>query len=155
MIAGTETTATALSGTTYHLLKNPSTLAKLVAEIREAFADFEDITLEALARLPYLHAVLQEGLRMYPPVPAELPRRTPKQGAVICDEWVPGDTVIGVNHLATYRMPTLWRDAYEFHPERWLGDERYKDDCLDALEPFSVGPRNCLGKVSFRLQFSN
>jgi cytochrome P450 len=146
MIAGTETTATALSGTTYHLLQNPKVLKNLVAEIREAFSDFDDITLEDLARLKYLQAVLQEGLRMYPPVPIALPRRTPKEGSIVCDEWVPGDVAIGVNHFATYRMPEHFKNAYEFHPERWLGDPEYKDDHLDALEPFSVGPRNCLGK---------
>ncbi|KAK3056238.1 hypothetical protein LTR09_002745 [Extremus antarcticus] len=43
-------------------------------------------------------------------------------------------------------MPEHFKNAYEFHPERWLGDPEYKDDNLDALEPFSVGPRNCLGK---------
>ena len=45
-------------------------------------------------------------------------------------------------------MSEHWKNPYEFHPERWLGDPEYKDDHLDALEPFSVGPRNCLGKVS-------
>ena len=146
MIAGTETTATALSGTTYHLLRNPAVLQTLVTEIREAFADFDDITLEDLARLKYLQAVLQEGLRMYPPVPIALPRRIPKEGSIVCDEWVPGDVAIGVNHFATYRMPEHFKNAYEFHPERWLEDPAYKDDHLDAFEPFSVGPRNCLGK---------
>ena len=165
MIAGTETTATALSGTTYRLLKNPEVLKTLVEEVRSAFSDFDDISLEELARQKYLHAVLQEGLRMYPPVPIALPRRTPKDGSVVNGQWVPGDVTIGVNHFATYRMPEHFKDADEFHPERWLGDPAYKDDHLDALEvsrsfatdltptdrflsqPFSIGPRNCLGKV--------
>lgn len=106
MIAGTETvrtqygpqtksiliyydqTATALSGTTYHLLRNPAYLKKLTMEIREAHASSEDITLDSIQRLKYLHAVLQEGLRMYPPVPSTLPRRTPTGGAMIDGEWV-------------------------------------------------------------------
>ena len=146
MIAGTETTATALSGVTYHLLRNSEYLQKLTGEIRGAFDDFDDITLEALARLRYLQAVLQEGLRMYPPVPIALPRTTPDEGSAICGEWVPGGTSVGVHHLATYRMTEHFKTPYEFHPERWLGDPQYKDDHLDAVEPFSVGPRNCLGK---------
>lgn len=148
MIAGTETTATALSGTTYHLLKNPEVLKELIKEVRETFTEFDDITLEGLARMKYLQAVLQEGLRMYPPVPIALPRRIPKEGSVILDEFVPGDTTVGVNHFATYRSPEHFKNADEFHPERWLGDAAYKDDHLDAFEPFQVGPRNCLGKVS-------
>ena len=134
MIAGTETTATALSGTTYYLLKNPEKLEKLTKEAREAFGNFDDITLEGLARLPYLQAVLQEGLRMYPPVPIALPRRTPKEGTIIEGEWIPGDVAIGANHFSTYRIPDLFKDPYGFHPERWLGDPEYKDDHLDALE---------------------
>ena len=148
MIAGTETTATALSGTTYNLLKNPEHLKKLTEEIRTAFEDFDDVTLEDLARLKYLQACLQEGLRMYPPVPISLPRRTPIEGAEICGKSIPGDVSIGINQFATYRMSEHFKNPWEFHPERWLGDPEYKDDHLDAMEPFSVGPRNCLGRVS-------
>ena len=128
MIAGTETTATALSGTTYHLLQNPTCMQKLVSEVRTAFSSFEDITLEGIARLKYLQAVLQEGLRMYPPVPSALFRRTPEGGAMICDRYVPGDVSVGVHQYANNRSPDLFRDAAEFHPERWLGDEKYKED---------------------------
>ncbi|TKA22228.1 hypothetical protein B0A50_08097 [Salinomyces thailandicus] len=147
MIAGTETTATALSGTTFHLLRNPASLAKLVKELREAFpAGFEDLDLDALARQKYLMAVLQEGLRMYPPVPSSLPRTVPEGGMVIEGKFVPGGTAIGVHQLATYRMEEHFRFAHEWHPERWLGEAEFRDDHLDALEPFSTGPRNCLGK---------
>jgi cytochrome P450 len=146
MLAGTETTATALSGTTYHLLMNPDKINLLQKEIRSAFTSLDDMTLESLARQKYLMAVLQEGLRMYPPVPAELPRKVPVGGATICGEWLPEGTTLGVHHLATYRNEKFFRKAGEFHPERWLGDAEFKDDRLDALEPFSVGPRNCLGK---------
>ncbi|KAM0722993.1 hypothetical protein Q7P37_001191 [Cladosporium fusiforme] len=146
MVAGTETTATALSGTTYQLLMNPDKLALLAAEIRSAFTSFDDFSLESLARQKYLMAVLQEGLRMYPPVPIDLPRVVPAGGATVCGEWVPEGTTVGVHHLATFRNEALFRKPYEFHPERWMGDPEFKDDHLDALEPFSVGPRNCLGK---------
>lgn len=149
MVAGTETTATALSGTTYHLLMNPNKLDRLKREIRTAFTSLEDMTLQSLARQKYLTAVLQEGLRMYPSVPTELPRKVPVGGATICGEWVPEGTTVGMHHLATYRNEDLFRKPYEFHPERWLGeDPEFKDDKLEAMEPFSVGPRNCLGKVS-------
>lgn len=62
MIAGTETTATALSGVTYYLLKNPDYLKKVTHEIRENHSSFDDITMESVARLKYLHAVLQGKL---------------------------------------------------------------------------------------------
>ncbi|KAI7091342.1 cytochrome P450 [Hortaea werneckii] len=146
MVAGTETTATALSGTTFYLLRNPDSLATLSKEIRSAFHSFDDLDLDVLARQKYLMAVLQEGLRMYPPVPTTLPRVVPEGGMIIDGKFVPEGTIIGVHHLSTYRMESHFKNASEWHPERWLGDPEYKDDHLDALEPFSVGPRNCLGK---------
>ncbi|WPH03317.1 cytochrome P450 [Acrodontium crateriforme] len=146
MIAGTETTATALSGTTYWLLRSPDKMQKLCDEVRGALKDFDDITLESLAKIKYLQACLQEGLRMYPPVPSALVRVTPKGGCIICGEYVPENVFVGVHHMSTYRSPDHFKNPKEFHPERWLGDPEYKDDHLDAVEIFSVGPRNCLGR---------
>ncbi|KAI4267284.1 MAG: hypothetical protein L6R38_008321, partial [Xanthoria sp. 2 TBL-2021] len=94
LIGGSETTATLLSGATYHLLTNPDILAKLQAEVRGAFQDESDMTLNSLAKhdlLPYLEAVLTESLRMYPPVPANLPRMTGPEGDVIDGYFVPAN----------------------------------------------------------------
>lgn len=90
MLAGTETTATLLSGLTYHLLRNPDKLRTLVDEIRSSFESEEDMNLVNLQRLTYLEACLHEGFRMYPPVPLGLPRQVPEGGAAICGKWVPG-----------------------------------------------------------------
>jgi cytochrome P450 len=148
MLAGTETTASALSGTTFLLLTNPDKLRTLTRELRAAFpGGRNDMILENLAREKYLTAVLQEGMRMYPPVPSELPRVVPAGGTTLFGEHIPGGTTIGVHHMTTYRREEFFRKPDEFHPERWLGDPEFKDDKLDAVENFSVGPRNCIGKV--------
>jgi cytochrome P450 len=77
IIAGSETTATLLSGGTYWLLQTPSALRKVTDEVRNAFENEEDINFtNATARLPYMLACLEEGFRMYPPVPARLSRCT-------------------------------------------------------------------------------
>ncbi|KAI8932397.1 hypothetical protein NX059_010584 [Plenodomus lindquistii] len=91
MAAGTETTATLLSGLTYILLSpaGAPALKKLTEEIRGAFASSEDISMDVLQGLPYLNACINEGLRMYPPVPSALPHRTTAQGSTICDLYVP------------------------------------------------------------------
>ena len=68
MIAGTETTATFLSGLTYYLLTNSEKLARLIGEIRRAFVTESEITLESLQSLSYPRGCLEEGLQMYPPV---------------------------------------------------------------------------------------
>ena len=91
IIGGSETTATLLSGATYFLLKNPRTYAAAKDEVRKAFQAAEDITLTSTAQLPYLHAILEESLRLYPPVPLALPRVTPPEGDMIDGVFVPGN----------------------------------------------------------------
>jgi cytochrome P450 len=88
-IAGSETTATLLAGVTYLLLENPECLAKVTDEVRSAFRSEEEITLLTVQRLSYMLDCLSEAVRMYPPVPAGLPRITPKGGATIDGVFVP------------------------------------------------------------------
>lgn len=90
IVAGSETTATLLSGVTYLLLKNPLVLAKLQNEIRSSFTKEEEITFESCNKLEYCLAVLTETLRVYPPVPMGLPRIVDAQGDMIAGNWVPG-----------------------------------------------------------------
>jgi cytochrome P450 len=148
MVAGTETTATLLSGLFFLLMKDPERMRKLQAEVRDAFVSFDDVHLESLARCRYLDACLKEALRVYPPVPIGLTRTVPSGGSTINGHWVPAGTFVSVHQLATTRSETNFTDARSFRPERWLGDPKYANDILDANEPFSIGPRNCLGKAS-------
>ena len=133
----------------FRLMNNPKYLAKLTEELRGAFVSMDDMTLEALARLPILEATLKEGLRMYPPVPIGLPRIAPSGGMMVGEHFVPEGTSIAVHQLSTYQNENNFKEPAEFRPERWLGDSEFADDKLDALEPFSIGPRNCLGKVQY------
>lgn len=112
MLAGTETTATLLSGLTYLLLKNKPVLEKLLAEIHTVIKTDADITMQNLVPLRYLNACIEEALRFYPPVPCPLPRVVPKQGAAICGKWVAGgvsfpDDVLARDAL-TDRGRRLW-----------------------------------------------
>ncbi|KAK6822912.1 hypothetical protein PG987_014457 [Apiospora arundinis] len=146
IVAGSETTATLLSGATFLLLTNPDALAKLTAEVRSTFADDADITLSSVSSLTYMLACLDESLRRYPPVVIGLPRVVPKGGATVAGQFVPEGTTVAVWHYAISQDPKLWTDPNGFHPERFLGDPRFKGDVLEAMQPFSLGPRNCLGK---------
>lgn len=79
LLAGSETTATGLSGTTYYLLKTPQTLERLTEEVRNAFETEEQINfVTCVEKLPYMQACFTEGLRIYPPGPVAAPRRTPR-----------------------------------------------------------------------------
>lgn len=89
VLAGSETTAALLSGCVYHMLQDQNKYRRLVQEIRGAFTKAADIKLADIADLPYLNAVLAESLRVYPPVPALLPRLVPEGGAIINEKFVP------------------------------------------------------------------
>ncbi|KAI0022327.1 cytochrome P450 [Xylariomycetidae sp. FL0641] len=141
IIAGSETTATALAATTYFLLTHPATLARLQREVRGAFATFDQITGDATNQLPYLHAVVEEGLRLFPPVPFGLPRVSP--GTTIDGHWVPAGTIVSTDTFVVAHDPRNFAQPYAFRPERWLTNGE-GDNC-DASKPFSLGPRACLG----------
>ncbi|KAK1974764.1 cytochrome P450 [Colletotrichum cereale] len=146
MTAGTETIASALSATTFYLLRNPQHLEKLTKEIRAEFSNSDNMSLEALANLKYLQAVIQEGLRLHPPLPIALPRVIPKGGAQICGEWIPEGTVVGIHYLSINTQEQYFNKPLEFHPQRWLQDSEFKNDNLDMAKPFLMGPMNCIGK---------
>lgn len=96
--------------------------------------------------LSYLLAVLDEALRMFPPVVNTTPRVTPAEGAEIAGHYVPKNMNVSVTQWAAYSSPTNFRRPKDFIPERWLGDEEFDDDRRSVLQPFHVGPRNCIGR---------
>lgn len=148
LVAGSETTATTLSGTTYLLLKNPAAYARLADEVRAAFTSSKDITIDAVNNLPYLLATLQEGLRYYPPVPTGFPRVVPGHGQQISGHYVPGGTSVYVSQHAANHSSRNFAQPETFAPERWLEDrpKAFEADKREVVQPFSFGPRNCLGK---------
>ncbi|KAF4436168.1 hypothetical protein F53441_13312 [Fusarium austroafricanum] len=147
MLAGSETTATLLSGAVYYLLTNPDKMKILVEEIRGSFTNAEDMTLGRLAELKYMHACLKESLRIYTPTPLGSPRLVPKGGQKILGQHIPEGTWTSVHHWSTYQSKFNFADPQVFAPERWLRtDPKYAGDILEAHQPFSFGPRNCLGQ---------
>ena len=179
--AGSETTATLLSGALFLLLQHPQKLQKLVDELRSSFVSDAMMTIENTDRLPYLAAVLEEGLRLYSPAVPGFPRRVPKGGAMIDGGYVPegvrsflslyckfcymntstnslgiqifanyGTSVeqasVSVNHYAAYHSPLNFNRPQEFIPERFLDVGNFPGDRREVLQPFSMGPRNCIGR---------
>lgn len=88
--AGSETTASVLSGTVNYLVANPDKLETLAREVRQSFQNDSEITLEAVRHLPYLNATINEGLRLCPPVPWMLPRCVPAGGGIVGGISLPG-----------------------------------------------------------------
>ncbi|POS81889.1 hypothetical protein EPUL_005377, partial [Erysiphe pulchra] len=151
IVAGSETTAaTLICGLTYLLLTNREHLEKLTKLIRSTFASPKEITGLALYQLEYLSAIISESFRLYPPVPGSLQRMAKKGGSVVCGEVIPEFTTVAIPQFVAYRSPRNWTDPDKFVPERWYKDdkcpERYRSDRRKVMQPYSYGPRNCVGK---------
>ncbi|KAJ6185613.1 cytochrome P450 [Penicillium mononematosum] len=144
--AGSETTATSLSGTTYFLLTNPEALRKVTEEVRSRFHNEDEITLTSVADLHYMLACINESLRRYPPVPSGMPRLVPQGGATIAGHYLPENTITAIPQFAMNHSKQHFTDPWEYRPERYLGDPKYANDKLDVVQPFSFGPRNCIGR---------
>lgn len=88
--AGSETTATTLAATTYFLASHPDVLAMLTREVRSTFKSEDEININTVQSLSYMLAVLKESMRVYPPVPIALSRRSPPEGSQVSGEYIPG-----------------------------------------------------------------
>ncbi|KAJ6127323.1 hypothetical protein N7523_002935 [Penicillium sp. IBT 18751x] len=149
VLAGSETTAALLSGCVYYLLLHQDKYLRLVGEIRGNFDKASDIALSAIAEMPYLNAVLAETMRIYPPIPAMLPRVVPEGGAFINGKHVPGGVSVSISLYSAFHSPDNFLLPNTFLPERWLDSPEsrpFKSDKKEAFQPFSYGPRNCLGQ---------
>ncbi len=131
---------------TYYLATHQKVLAKLKKEIRSTFKHKYQITAASVNSLEYMIAVLNEALRIYPPVPGNTTRLTPPEGCMIAGYWVPGNICVMVNHWAASHYSGNFTRPYEFIPERWLGTSSLENNKKKVVQPFSIGPRSCLGR---------
>ena len=146
---GSEPVTTVLVGTLNYLLDNPSALAKLNREVRDAFQSQEQVTANAVKGLPYLNAVLQEGMRMCPTIPDGMRREIPRGGAVVAGEALPEGVVVSFPQWAGYRSDLNFKSPSSFIPERWLQESTpgtFSGDRKEVFEPFSIGINNCIGQ---------
>jgi unspecific monooxygenase len=136
LIAGHETTASALTWALYWIHKIPSVRQKLVAELD----NFGDGDLNELTRLPYLTAVCQETLRIYPIAMITIPRIVKTPLEISGYQFTPGTMLVGCIYLM-HRRPDLYPQPQEFQPERFL-EKQYS---LYEYLPFGGSNRRCVG----------
>jgi cytochrome P450 len=153
IIAGSDTTSTAMAGAFFYLAHNPGAYEKLVTEIREKFADVEEIvTGPKLNSCVFLKACIDETMRMTPPVAGALPRQVLSGGMEIDGHFIPAGIDVGVPIYAIHHNPACFPRPFDFLPERWLQDQQINPlhdrlgDAQAAFNPFSIGPRGCIGK---------
>ena len=155
IIAGSDTPATAIAGVFYYLCHYPLVLRKLQQEIRATFTDIKEITNYAntnLTSCTYLRAVIDETLRMSPPVTGTLPREVLEDGMRIDGEYIPAGTVVGTGMYSMHHNPKYFSDPFIFKPERWIpgSNNDVTSESVRTVQhgffPFSYGPRGCIGK---------
>ena len=147
VVAGSETTASVLTGWTWYMIAQPKAMARAAQEVRGKFKKADDITLKSTTDLEYLNATVSETLRLFPAGPLALPRIIETQpGQMVAGHWVPYGTKTGIHHYPMYRSAQHWTKPEEFIPERWLpGHQKDFNDNHDSMQVFAFGPRNCLG----------
>lgn len=145
--AGHETTANALTWTLYLLARAPDAMARLVAEV-DAHVTDAPLDPATLARLPWLRAVIEEAMRLYPPVPF-MSREAIAEDR-IAGIRAPAGTLVTIAPWVLHRHRTLWSEPDAFDPERFMPENRGAIDRFAYL-PFGAGPRVCIGQ-SFSMQ---
>ncbi|KAI1847118.1 hypothetical protein JX266_006993 [Neoarthrinium moseri] len=159
--AGTETTSWTLSVITYHLLTQPKLLEKLTAELRSVVDDPLKLpTWTTLEKLPYLGAVIQEGLRLSYGVSARTSRVPTEEDLLYRGQWtpvgskapvdveyvIPRGYAIGMSSSISHHDESVWPDSHSFIPERWLDEQMQRKKELErCMLSFSKGSRACLG----------
>jgi cytochrome P450 len=143
ILAGHETTATALSWTWYLLGQHPEVEAKLHAEL-DAVLDGRAPTMSDLANLNYTGMVIDEAMRFYPPVWAI--GRAAIDDDEIMGYRIPKGSNLLLSQYHAHRHPSFWENPERFEPERFAA-ERAGGRPRYAYFPFGGGPRMCIGNI--------
>ncbi|TBU38266.1 high nitrogen upregulated cytochrome P450 monooxygenase 2 [Dichomitus squalens] len=163
VVAGADTTSSTMTSLFYCLLTHPEAYERLQIEVDKFYPAGEDVAdSKHLADMEYLNAVINETLRLYPPVPTGSQRQVPResQGATVDSIFLPPGTSVTVQAFSVHRDPrNFFPHPDTFWPDRWLfasssssssspslsAPETFVHN-VDAFIPFALGPMNCVGK---------
>lgn len=149
LIAGSETPAKALALIYYHLMANPAKLMRLRTELKTVMPDSHQIPSQStLEKLPYLSAIIHEGLRLHSGIVARTQRLAPT--SLQYKQWtIPAHTPLSCISAFIHYDPEIYPEPRAFKPERWLetspDGERINQTLKRHFVPFGRGTRNCLG----------
>lgn len=136
--AGHETSSNALSWTLFLLAQHPAVLADLCEELTSKLHG-DAPTFDQLSELPLLDRVIKESLRIFPPAP--LNHRVTARDSSLGEYHIPAGTEVLASIYHTHRLPEIYPDPLVFRPDRWIE----LDPGPYAFNPFSAGPRMCIG----------
>lgn len=144
LFAGHETTATTLSWAFYQIHQQPEVREKLLKELESLDAHASPMS---MAQLPYLNAICQETLRMYPVIPVLFPRIS-KVPVKVADYSFDAETTLWISPYLVHYREDVYPNAHHFEPERFL-DRQYSPA---EYFPFGGGSRRCLGYALAQLE---
>lgn len=153
LLSGTESTACAIRAILVHAITSPTVYAKLKEEVRLACREgrvSSPISLEEAKRLPYLQAVIYEGIRMRPPLLGLLPKVVPEPGVTFHGHFLPAGTNVCTNTSSLLCSTALFgQDADIFRPERFTELEAAKRSEMERNVElaFGYGQWMCAGKT--------
>lgn len=143
-LAGSDTTSSTIEWAMAEAIRNPRIMKKAQAELDEVIGNDRRFEESDIDRLPYLHALVREVLRLHPPTPLMIPHRA-ESSCEVAGYTIPKNTKVLVNAWAIARDPNSWNEPLEFKPERFLESEiEYKGQNFELI-PFGAGRRICPG----------
>lgn len=143
LLAGYETTSTALAFSTLMLANFPEEQEKIRKEINELIEEGNQLDYDSVHKLQYLDQVFKEILRLYPPIYFFVNREA-VENMQYDKIFIPKGMAIQVPVYLLHRDPDYWEQPEEFKPGRFAPENVGKNDPL-AWQPFGAGPRNCVG----------
>lgn len=146
VIAGQDTATAALTWTLYLLAEHPDVMQKAIAEVDHVIGHHQ-ITPKDIQNLVYLQQVMNESMRLYPPI--HVGSRITQQPITYQNYCIQGGTRIFYSIYLTHRHPAYWPDPHKFDPERFAPGIKHEPY---TYLPFGGGPRNCLGMVFAQTQ---
>lgn len=139
-----EDSAHFFTAVTYHIAANPVIRRKLFEELKTVMPmRTSTASLQQIEALPYLTAIIHEGLRIAHPVSHRLMRVYPDQALEYHGQTIPAGTTLSMTAVLLHENEDIFPDPKIFRPERFLGPDQKR--LLHYLSPFSRGTRSCVG----------
>lgn len=146
LVAAADTTGNAMTVAAFNVLNDRAIYARLVAELEAAFpSQTEPLPFVRLERLPYLTAVIKEGLRLSFGVVGRLPRVVPSGGNTFNGFHIPEGYIVSMSSWLMHRNPEIFPDPMKFDPERWMAGTEQFHHLDHHMVPFGRGSRQCVG----------
>ncbi|KAH8797552.1 cytochrome P450 monooxygenase-like protein [Hyaloscypha sp. PMI_1271] len=154
VVAGSDTTTATLTHVFYHLARSEEVFSKLRKELDSFYKPGSESEFRDLQEATYLNGVINEALRIHPPVPGGVLRVTPPEGITIGTTFIPGNVTISTPAYSLGRLESCYEKPSEFIPDRW-GEKPEMVRDKGVFVPFSVGPYSCVGKQLALMELRN